>query len=220
MIGAWWNSLQRQLDAMEDNPDAVLCYGDYITISAYGIEKGPRRETPKYSQRHFRRAFAQGGAFWLLRRNVSDQIGYYDEQFSVAADMEFSFRIAAKGLSMTRCEGLVGYFTDAAQGLSTSQAAHISTIERTSVQLRYGVFDKIRREYLSKAQEFHLDEVKNNGRWIELSKFLPEHKAFLKGQKPLWIIGAVRNVGRALLKSLGLLSFIYWLQKKLIGTEI
>ncbi|MEX2160741.1 MAG: glycosyltransferase [Anaerolineales bacterium] len=214
------DSLQRQLAALEENPEAMLCYGDYVSVGRYGEEEGPRRHTPPYGVGHFRRALAQGGAFWLLRRNVSERIGYFDEQFRIAADMEFSFRLAAKGLPMVRAQGLLGFFTNAAQGLSTRDGVQASAPERTAIQLRYGVFDKVRREFLNPASAYRLDAIKISGDWIPLTSYLPEHEAYLRIRRPLWMLGSMRNAMRRLLQRLGLLPALHKAQDKYLKREI
>ncbi len=214
------DSLQRQLATLEQDPESMLCYGDYVTVRAYGREDGVRRHTPAYRTGHFQHAFAQGGAFWLFRGEVADQIGFFDEQFRVGADLEYSFRMAAKGLPMTRCQGLLGYFTDAAQGLSTREGAGVSAVERTATQLRYGVFDKVRNEYLAEARKMRLDAIKNGETWIPLTNYVPDYASYVKKRNPLWIVGKVRNAVRNGLRSIGLLPLLYRVQEKYLKRDI
>lgn len=214
------DSLQRQLTAMETELGSMLCYGDYIAVPAYGDHNGTRREPPPYSVSHFRRAFAQGGAFWLLRKNLADRVGLFDEQFRVGVDMEYSFRIAANALPMIRCAGLLGYFTDAGQGLSTREGAHEALVERTAIQLRYGVFDKVRRELMGETGRFRLGEVLTAGEWSPLTRYFPGYNEYLARQKNLWFVGALRNGGRKLLQRIGLLAMIYRIQEKFLKREI
>lgn len=214
------DSLQRQLAAMEQNPDWVLCYGDYLAVPEYGEEEGILRDTPTFSPGHFRRAFAQGGAFWLFRRNLFELVGYFDEQFLVGPDMELSFRMAVKGLDMGKCAGLLGYFTDAAKGLSTRDGASTSEIERTVIQLRYGVFDKVDRSLLDKIGSYKLDAIKQESSWIPVSAYLPNLASSLQWRKPLWIIGFLRHWFRAALERLGLLEYLHSAQDRYLKREI
>ncbi|MCW5874837.1 MAG: glycosyltransferase [Anaerolineales bacterium] len=205
------DSLERQVAAMNQHGWA-LCFGDYISVPAYGEEHGVRRKTPAYSPAYFARAFAQGGAFWVLRRDIAREIGYFDEQFRVAADMDLSFRIAANKLPMGRVDGVLGYFTDAEQGLSTRAGGQEAVLERTAVQLRYGIFDKVRRDLLPAARRFRLSEFQNFGQWRPMTEALPNYAAFLRLRKPLWLLGYARAAMRSLLARLGLLN---WLHQKL-----
>jgi hypothetical protein len=214
------DSLQRQLTMLEQEPAAVLTYGDYVTVKTYGGQVGVRRHTPQYQVGHFRRAFAQGGAFWVFRKPVESQAGYFDEQFHVGADMEYSFRLAAKGLAMVRSRGLLGYFTDAAQGLSTRQGAKESEVEATSILLRYGVYDKVRREYLSEACKLRLNVIRSGDEWIQLTDILPDHSDYLKKREPLWVLGVVRHALRSVLQRVGLLAWLHKLQAKYIKRDL
>jgi GT2 family glycosyltransferase len=225
---AMWNvddrrtidSLQRQLSALEEHPEWWVCYGDYMTVQEYGSNDGIRRSIPVYNSVHFRRYFAQGGAFWLLRRNISETLGNFDEQFTVGPDMEYSFRIAMKDLEMGKCDGMLGYFTDAAKGLSTRDGAKWSIIERTAIQLRYGVFDKVDRTLIKETGRYRLDEIKLSGLWIPITTYLPNLRSYLSSRKPLWIIGSLRFWFRSIMKRLGLLERIHKAQEKYLKREI
>ena len=225
---AFWNvddrrivdSLQRQMNALEAHPDWNLCYGDYLAVSAYGSETGKRRYAPEYRASNFRRSFAQGGAFWFLRKDVSNAINYFDEQFFVASDMEFSFRMAVKGLDMGKCEGLLGYFTDTGTGLSTRGGARLSEIERTVIQLRYGVFDKVDRRLLNVTDAYRLTSIKVDNSWIDLESILPNLSKELQWKRPLWILGYLRGWSRAALRRIGLLDDLHAAQDKYLKREI
>lgn len=198
------DSLERQMRAIE-NADWALCYGDYVTVPEYGVREGQYRSTPVYTAAHFARAFAQGGAFWVIRREVANRIGYFDEQLRVAADMDLSLRMAANGLQMGRVDGVLGYFTDAAQGLSTREGGREALVERTVVQLRYGVYDKVQPELRTPAERFRLDAVQNFGEWRALAELVSDYSSYLRKRKPLWFFGKLRFALRGVLARLGLL---------------
>lgn len=202
------DSLERQVNAMEGT-DWALSYGDYITVPTYGEQSGQRRHTPVYDPVYFARAFAQGGAFWVLRRAVAERVGYFDEQLRVAADMDLSLRMAANGLQMGRVDGVLGYFTDAAQGLSTREGGREALIERTAVQLRYGVYDKVHPELRSAAEHLRLDAARNFGEWRSLEELVPDYPRYLRKRRPLWLLGKIRFAIRELLTRLGLLSKLH-----------
>lgn len=214
------DSLQRQLTAMDVNPNWFLCYGVYMRVSEYGQEKGILRNPPAFTERHFRRSFAQGGAFWLFRNDLHKHIGYFDEQFSVGSDMELSFRLATKGLEMGKCDGLLGYFTDTAQGLSTRDGSRLSNAERTVVQLRYGVFDKVDRDFLKQTKGYRLDAIQQADSWVPIKNYLPNIERLNEQRKLLWLVGYLRGWFRILAKRLGLLDYIHDAQDKFLRREI
>lgn len=214
------DSLQRQLAGIEANPESVLCYGDYVHVREYGLSDGERRSTPVYSPRRFSRSFAQGGAFWVFRKELMSKVGPFDEQFRVAADMDFSFRTAALRLSMNKCEGILGYFTDASEGLSTQGGAEQSSIERTVVQLRYGVFDKVHPRLRDKTAEYKIDQVLHMGAWTSIEVYIPGYRKWIEGKSHLWVLGKLRLTIRFLLERTGILELAYRIQDRLLGREI
>ena len=167
------DSLARQAAALEAHPDWALSYGDYLAVPAYGAEEGRRRHTPPYSSSAFRRAFPQGGAFWVLRAELAEKAGYFDEQFTVAADFDLSLRVAMRGLKMGRVDGLLGYFTDAEQGLSTREDGSLSSLERTVLQQRYAIYDKMPWGAIHLAGDYDLDAIHMAGKKIPLPDFIP-----------------------------------------------
>ncbi|MQC26247.1 MAG: glycosyltransferase [Chloroflexi bacterium] len=214
------DSLERQAAALEAHPDWQLCYGDYLLVAHYGDDLGQRRHTPRYSPRFFRRAQPQGGAFWLFRAGLSAELGYFDEQLRVGPDFDYSARLASRGLRMGRVKGILGYFTDAAQGLSTREGAQPSAIDRTAIQLRYGVYDKVRPEHLEVARRYRLDAVLSFGEWQPLETYLPGYARTLHLRRPLWLLGWLRNKARALLRRLGILDGLYALQRRYLKREL
>jgi glycosyltransferase involved in cell wall biosynthesis len=214
------DSLERQMKALDSYQDWMICYGDYERVGEYGLEKGARRKTPSYSKGVFRRSFPQGGAFWLLRRELAELVGQFDEQFTVAPDLDLSVRIAVKGLEMGRVEGLLGYFTDEGVGLSTRDESKLSEIERTAIQLRHGVYDKVREELRGQAANYDIDHIRIKGKWQPLLRYLPELDEYRRRRKMLWSLGTLRNLLRSLLQKTGLLQLVYAIQKRLIKREI
>ena len=214
------DSLARQVAALEAHPDWALCYGDYVAVPAYGAEEGRRRHTPAFSRGYFARGLPQGGAFWMLRRDASDQVGYFDEQFRVGPDFDYSVRMALAGLRMGRVDGLLGYFTDAAQGLSTRNGADQSAVDRTAIQLRYKILDKVEHRYLDATGQYRMDEVLQFGEWLPLKQLLPNFKIGRAREVWLSTLGWLRSLLRGLLRALGLLGPLHRLLERGLKREL
>jgi hypothetical protein len=114
----------------------------------------------------------------------------------------------------------LGYFTNNAQGLSTRDGAKRSAIERTAIQLRYGIFDKVQAPFRKEAQEICADQIKSLGDWHDLNKYLPNYENYLSLRRPLYILGWLRNLLRNALGKIGLLAPLYRLQEKFWRREI
>lgn len=213
------DALERQLAAIRQQ-DLALCYGDYVRVSHYGETQGEVRAAPPYSAGHFARSFAQGGAFWILRRELAKRAGYFDEQLQVAADMDYSLRLANLQVPMGKVDGIVGYFTDAAVGLSTRDEGRQSQLERTVVQLRYGVFDKVDPQLRPATQTYRLDAIRAFGEWTPLASLLPEYQSLLRSRRWLSTLGSLRFGLRALFARLGLLDLLHRLQARWLRKEL
>lgn len=214
------DSLERQYAALQTKPKWKLCYGDYLIVPHYGDEVGVRRHTPRYSAHFFRRAQPQGGAFWMMRAGLHEQLGYFDEQLRVGPDFDYSVRIAFRRLRMGRIPGVLGFFTDAEQGLSTREGARPSAVDRTAIQLRYGIYDKVRPEYIEDARRYRLDEFLNFGEWIHVNTFVKNLTLARVLRQPLWLLGALRNGLRALLRRVGVLEWLYAFQRRFIKRDL
>lgn len=210
-------SLAQQVANLLDN-SSVFSYGDYIEVRAYGAEAGVRRTTPEFERKHFSRSFAGGGAFMVFLKLLGETIGYFDESLKTASDYDFSLRVALNGLNMCKTPNVMGYFTNAAEGLSTRD--DVAIIERTVLQMRYAIYDKVRWQYQKQAEIYALNEIEVMETNYPLMQFVPELDTYRARHRYLWIFGWVRNIVRGLLRGLGILRLVYWVQDKVIGREV
>lgn len=173
------DALQSQVETLEQNPDCIMTYGDYIEVSQYGSTMGRRRNVPPYYLNRFRRTFP-GGAFMVWRKDSADQIGYFDEQLHIACDYDLVTRAAADGLRMRKTKGIVGRFTNQGTGLSTLKGADKEAVERTVVQLRYGMFDKASSEYITESKKYRISEILVEGYWSPLNIYVKQYARYIK----------------------------------------
>jgi hypothetical protein len=134
--------------------------------------------------------------------------------------MDYSLRVASLGLQMGKADGILGYFTDSAQGLSTRDAGKQAILERTAVQLRYGVYDKVDPALRTAAANYRIDAVQSLGEWHPLSKYLPDYENLLRTRSWLWVIGSIRYALRGLFAKLGILSLLHRIQNRVFGREV
>lgn len=146
-----------------------------------------------------------------------ERMGGFDEQLRCAVDYDFTVRWTLCGLAMLRVDGLLGYFTDAQSGLSTRGKKRLLDTEKTLVQVRYGIFDKVRREFLPDVVAYRSDALLIDGRWHPLEELIPDYPAFLAARQPLWSQGKLRHRLRRALTSLGLFELAVRLRDRLGG---
>jgi GT2 family glycosyltransferase len=186
------DSLQRQVETLEQNPDCVMTYGDYMEVRQYGNLSGRWKKTPPAHTIVLQRVFP-GGAFMVWRRNAVERLGYFDEQLHIACDYDLVTRAAASGMKICKTSGLVGYFTNEGVGLSTIKGTNKETVERTVVQLRYAIFDKVIPENTLDAKNYRISEILIEGRWFSLAQFVRNYLSYVRRRIFLQNFGGLRK---------------------------
>lgn len=77
---------------------------------------------PEFDKKKFMKEMHSGPHF-IVRRNIFDQIGYFNESFKIAGDFEFQVRAAKHDLKFTRTLSISGIFRNDGTTLSGSRAA-------------------------------------------------------------------------------------------------
>ena len=82
------------------------------------------------------------GPFFMWRKSINQ---YFDEQLRSGADMCFAIRLAINSkIGMT--SDILGYYLDEGKGASTNGDGR-QPLERTVLENRYGILDKIDHTY-------------------------------------------------------------------------
>ena len=111
--------LEKEVEAARRFPHAALVYTDYVYVDASGkalsLEHFPLPSTRRRTLlRLFRRCFVNGSTT-LIRRDVFDAVGFFDEADRYAPDWDMWFRIAASYDFAHVPEALVRYRIHGAQ---------------------------------------------------------------------------------------------------------
>jgi GT2 family glycosyltransferase len=212
-------SIESQVEALDNSPFAVMSYGDYYSAPQYGSTEGVLVSTPEFSSTLFRRSFPQGGAFYMWRKEIINTIGGFDEQL-IVHDYDFSLRIAINGFNMVRTNTLLGYFTNSADGISTRNGGEQSKKENNLLFYRYAIYDKIRFKYFSQIFAFEIDQLLLSGEWVAIGDLWSNYKKYRRQRIFLWFLFPIRDILRAVFRVLGILPAIYRFQKKIIKKEI
>jgi glycosyltransferase involved in cell wall biosynthesis len=162
-------SLEAEMRTLDQHPEALMTYGDMVMVRTYGDTEGELLPAPDYDRDLFMRGCM--GAFRMWRRSALEAVGPFDEQFLSGGDFDLWVRFAAMG-EQVRTAGVLGYWLNARTGLSTSGDG-VQPIERTVVELRYGILDKIDRRYLGAASRYRIGEIRFRGEWVPLERYVP-----------------------------------------------
>jgi hypothetical protein len=154
---------------------------------------------PEFEKKEFCRSMHLG-PFYMWRKKWCEKYGMWDEQFKSGADFDHSIRLALEGEGK-KTHGLLGYYLDEGIGLSTGKTPY-QPIERTVIELRYGIFSKLDFWYYNRAKEYKLDQLLQNGQWVEILKLVPHANSFKEGKNffilailryPFWLAQRVIN---------------------------
>lgn len=156
-------SLENQVCSLESEPSStVAVFGYFIISSEFKNNKGKLIDHSMYSKEEYERSMLLG-PFFMFRKSVCPTIGYFDEQLKSGSDYDFAIRLAKHG-TIKMINNVDGYFLDEGKGLSTG-GNQLQPIERTVVELRYGLYDKVDKKYEQKAKEYRLMERLEFGAW-------------------------------------------------------
>ena len=181
------NSFHEQMNCLEHNKTFDFNYGDFILVENQGETNGQLIQCPEFDESLFVRG-SMVGPTHFYRHSIFEKIGYWDEQFRSGGDFEFQVRAAAAGIKFNKAKGTMLYKTN--EKFSTSAASNIlQPIERTVIELRYGIYDKIDYRYYDKAMKYRIHEIKEGDKWIPVSSIIPDYEKFIEERQYLLPIG-------------------------------
>ena len=174
------DSLIRMSETLDKNPSVGWTYGDFIITPQFGQTKGRLARTPEWNREVGSRG-AIGGAFFMWRRSIHDKLGWFDEQFRSGGDFDFTVRLSLGGAGR-RTSGLHGYFLNERNGLSTSGG--LQPIERTVIQLRYGIYGTLDWHFVPRALSFRPKHVlQPGGTWIPIEQLVDNYDAHIASRR-------------------------------------
>lgn len=162
-----FDSLEKQADTLDSNPNSLLTYGDYIGVQNAEDSTGTMYELPEYTKRTFSRHCLLS-PFPMWRKDVHNSLGYFDESMRSASDYDFQLRIVHTGhnnSAMVHTEGVLGTYLEA-HNTGISKSGDWNNIERTVCELRYGILDKVNILYIPKALQYSLTTISQSGKPI------------------------------------------------------
>lgn len=163
------NSLKIMSEVLDNDKNIDIVYGHYYKTSNYNSVFGKLVDMSNNS--HLLKIGMILGPFFMFRRSLIKKAGYFDEQLLSGADYDFAIRILNNGRAKYIKKNL-GYFLDEGLGASTRPQSK-QAIERTLVELRYGirVLDHSLTERAS--QEYDVENIFFNNQKFKAKQFLP-----------------------------------------------
>lgn len=193
------NSLELMAKTLDSNQQTGFTYGDFTIVKNWLEKMGKPIVVPDFERKIF--IFGMHlGPFYMWRKDLCEKIGYWDEQFKSGADFDYAVRLALESEGK-KTQGLLGYYLDEGIGLSTGKTPW-QPIERTVIELRYGIYQKLDFWYYTRAKKYRLNEILQSGKWYPLGDFVPHFKDFAQSRKlmvwaimkyPFWILKRLFN---------------------------
>jgi glycosyltransferase involved in cell wall biosynthesis len=175
-------ALEAQIAMLQASPDALFCYGSYVMVKEFGLTTGRLVTPPEFDALEFTRSM-HAGPFFAWRKVVGGSKVYFDEQFRSGGDFDFVIRLSCLGRGV-RAKELLGSYYDAGSGLSTGSA--LQPIERTVIELRYGIYDKVDYGYLPEASRYNIAHLRWGGRWHQVDVLVPEYDSWMSERRRKW----------------------------------
>lgn len=177
------NSMELMVKAFDEGADIV--YGNFEVVRSFGSKSGTLTDFSKYQNmpEEFTRSMLLG-PFMAFRKSLCEKAGYFDEQLKSGADFDLAVRLGFHGKPMM-AKGLLGYYLNEGKGASTRPNSR-QPLERTVIELRYGIYDKIDYDYVIDAVQLDLNSIYIKGVAIEIEKFVPEYRSLIQERKNKW----------------------------------
>ena len=128
------NSIEVMAKTLDDNPDVNFVYGNYHIVPTFGSTNG--QYVDETGKEEYLKVGMILGPFFMFRKSALKKSGVFDEQLMSGADYDLALRLAFNGKGLHIPINL-GYYLNDGQGLSTGSRKQ--PIERTVIELRYGV---------------------------------------------------------------------------------
>ena len=184
-----YDGLKLQVEALEKDIDALFCFAPYYVVKNFGDQQGRLVGDKRFETIELTRSMLLG-PFFIWRRIDDFAIKYFDEQLLSGGDFDFAVRIAIHGRGV-RLPFAVGYYLDAGTGLSTG--SELQPVERTLVDLRYGIYDKLDYDYLSKALMYNIKHFTFNGQYFPIGELIPEYENLILQRQNKWLRSGMKN---------------------------
>lgn len=192
------DSIERQVRPFVEDAEVDFVYGDFIEVTEFGRTEGERVRCDYFPPGEFTRSFLLG-PFMMFRKSLCERAGLFDEQLVSGCDFDLAVRLAFHG-KPGKTSGVLGYHLNEGLGAS-SRPGNFQALERTVIELRYGIFDKIDYTFVPRAVRYRISEILQRGTWKDVSEFVPDYELLIEERTHAWLEqGVERQAARFLME--------------------
>jgi glycosyltransferase involved in cell wall biosynthesis len=181
------DSIELQINTMNEK-NADIIYGDYIIVKKFQSTSGKLIQHDGISENEFTRSMIFG-PFLMFKKKLCDKAGYFDEQLKSGADFDFSVRLALNGKA-AKVKGILGYYLNEGLGASTRPNS-LQPVERTVIELRYGICDKLDYDYFVEAFRYDIKHIIHSRNLIPIERYVPDYENFINERKKKWYLRGI-----------------------------
>jgi len=179
------DSIEAQARLLLQQPNIGIVYGNFRVVRSFGSTDGELVDVSAVPVSELTRSMIIG-PFFMFRKALCAKAGYFDEQLKQGADFDLAVRLALHSkAAMTQAE--LGYYLNEGLGASTRPDS-LQPIERTVIELRYGIYDKIDYDYLPRAMCYNIPYLLQFGQWVPVSQFVPDYEDFIQDRSNRWFV--------------------------------
>lgn len=168
-------SIESQVKSILEN-DSDIAIGDYKIVRHFGGTEGKTVKHSHIPTSEYKRSMVFG-PFVMFKKNLCEKAGYFDEQLKSGADFDFSIRLAYHG-KVSIAGDMIGYYLNEGKGASTRPNSR-QPAERTVIELRYGIFDKIDLSYIPRIVEYSIPNIKSFGQNYHVKDFIENYETII-----------------------------------------
>lgn len=155
------DSLEQQFKLLSSDESLTVVGGPYTIVRKFGDLDGRLVDDSRVAESELLRGMYLG-PFMMFDSKILPQAGLFDEQLRSGADFDFAIRLARQGRVKFTTSSL-GYYLDAGLGASTRPNS-LQAIERSVIELRYGIFDKLDHEFIPHTTKYDISGLYFNGK--------------------------------------------------------
>jgi glycosyltransferase involved in cell wall biosynthesis len=175
------NSIESQVNALDEHPEAGICYGNFTVVPAFKATEGRYIHCEGYPQSELTRSMFIG-PYFMFRKSLCDKAGLFDEQLKQGADFDLAVRLGFNA-SAVQSKADLGYYLNEGLGASTRPGT-LLPIERTVIELRYGIYDKIDYRYAAQASAYDIPTIHVGAERFPVSHFVPHYEEVMRQRLP------------------------------------
>lgn len=183
------DSIENQVKMFE-NPEIGIAYGSFEIVNFFGSKKGEMVECCNIPKSELTRSMIIG-PFFMFRKSLCEKAGYFDEQLKSGADFDFAIRLALNS-SAACTDKPLGYYLDEGLGASTRPNS-LQPIERTLIELRYAIYDKLDYMFLPQATKYNVPFILQNNKWCHISNYIDDYDNFMNDRIKEWFLVGLKK---------------------------